>query len=141
MHTMNDVKIFDFSSKGDERGKLIIVEGKEDVPFEIKRVFYICGTDSKMVRGCHANRETEFMLINVAGTSKVKIKDAEGNEAIYYLNRPDIGIHIPSMMWKEMYDFSNDSVLLVLCSTHYNSEEYIRDFDEYVKEVNNILVD
>ncbi len=139
MHTMNDVRIYDFPHRGDERGNLIIAEGGSDVPFEIKRVFYICGTDRNMVRGRHANRQTEFMLINVAGTSKIKIRDGEGNEAIYILNRPDIGIYIPNMIWKEMYDFSEDSVLLVLCSTHYDADEYIRDYDQYEEEVQRIL--
>lgn len=138
MHTMNDVKLFDFPQKGDERGNLIIAEGGRDVPFEIKRVFYIYGTDRDMVRGEHANRQTEFMLINVSGTSRVKIKDGEGNEAVYILNRPNTGIYIPTMIWKEMYGFSEDSVLLVLASTHYDPDEYIRDYDDFVKEVSSL---
>ena len=113
----------------------MIAEGGIDVPFEIKRVFYIYGSDKDVVRGQHANRKTEFVLINVAGTSKVKVKDGEGNEAIFCLNRPHTGIYLPNMVWKDMYDFSEDSVLLVLASTHYDPEEYIRDYDEFVKEV------
>ena len=75
------------------------------------------------------------MLINVAGRSKVKVMDGEGNEAIYCLNRPHTGIYLPTMVWKEMYDFSEDSVLLVLASTHYNGDEYIRNYSDFVKEV------
>ena len=67
--------------------------------------------------------------------SKIKVKDGEGNEAIYCLNRPHTGIYLPTMVWKEMYDFSEDSVLFVFASTHYNPDEYIRDYDEYVKEI------
>ena len=121
---------------GDERGHLVIVEGNMDIPFEIKRVFYIYGSDETVVRGQHANKETEFLLINVSGTSKVKVKDGEGNEAIYCLNRPHTGVYIPTMVWKEMYDFSEDSVLLVLASQHYNPDEYIRNYDDYIKEIN-----
>ena len=125
--------MLEFSQKGDERGHLVIVEGMEDIPFEIKRIFYIYGSDKDVVRGKHANRESEFVLINVAGTSKVKVMDGKGNETIYSLNRPHTGIYLPKMIWKEMYDFSEDSVLLCLASTHYDSNEYIRDYDEFVK--------
>ena len=129
---MNKVKMLEFPQLGDERGHLVIAEGMQDVPFEIKRVFYIYGSDADVVRGQHANKETEFVLINVAGKSKVKVKDGEGNEAIYCLNRPHTGIYLPSMIWKDMYDFSEDSVLLVLASTHYNPDEYIRNYDDFV---------
>ena len=135
MHNMNKVQMLEFQQRGDERGHLVIAEGGIDVPFEIKRVFYIYGSDKDVVRGQHANRKTEFVLINVAGTSKVKVKDGEGNEAIFCLNRPHTGIYLPNMVWKDMSDFSEDSVLLVLASTHYDPEEYIRDYDEFVKEV------
>lgn len=135
MHNMNLVKMLDFPQKGDERGHLVIAEGGTDVPFEIKRVFYIYGSDKDVIRGQHANRETEFVLINVAGTSKVRVKDGEGNEAIFCLNRPHTGIYLPTMVWKDMYDFSEDSVLLVLASEHYKPNEYIRDYTMFVKEI------
>ena len=134
-HYLNDVKMLEFPQHGDERGHLVIVEGGQDIPFEIKRAFYIYGSDADVVRGQHANRKTEFVLINVAGKSKVRVKDGEGNEAIYCLNRPHTGIYLPTMVWKDMYDFSADSVLLVLASEHYDASEYIRDYDEYVKEI------
>lgn len=137
MHNMNKVRMLEFQQRGDERGHLVIVEGNQDIPFEIKRVFYIYGSDSEVVRGQHANRQSEFVLINVAGTSKVKVKDGEGNEAIYCLNRPHTGIYLPTMVWKDMYDFSSDSVLLVLASTHYNPDEYIRDYNDFVQEIEN----
>lgn len=86
------------------------------------------------MRGQHANRESEFVLINVSGTSKVRIDDGK-EEDIIELNRPMMGLYIPKMVWKDMYDFSEDSVLLVLASTHYDAGEYIRDYDEYIKEV------
>ena len=127
--------MLDFPEFGDERGHLVIAEGMKDVPFEIKRVFYIYGSDRDVVRGQHANRQSEFVLINVAGTSKVKVKDGEGNEAIYCLNRPHTGIYLPTMVWKDMYDFSEDSVLLVLASTHFDNEEYIRNYEDFQKEI------
>ena len=122
--------VISFNDLGDERGKLVVVEGGQDIPFEIKRVFYIYGSDSTIVRGQHANRESEFVLINVAGKSKVRITDCR-EEFVVDLDRPMIGVYIPKMVWKDMYDFSPYSVLLVLASTHYDGAEYIRDFDQY----------
>lgn len=135
MHNMNKVQMLEFPQHGDERGHLVIVEGGRDIPFDIKRAFYIYGSDKDVIRGQHANRKTEFVLINVAGKSKIKVKDGEGNEAIYCLNRPHTGVYLPTMVWKDMYDFSEDSVLLVLASEHYDPQEYIRDYDAFVKEI------
>ena len=135
MHNMNKVQLLEFPQRGDERGHLVIVEGKRDVPFDIKRAFYIYGSDSQVVRGQHANRQSEFVLVNVAGSCKVKVKDGEGNEAIFCLNRPHTGIYLPTMVWKDMYDFSPDSVLFVFASTYYDPNEYIRDYNEFVKEI------
>lgn len=136
MNVLNLAQMLEFSQKGDERGHLVIVEGMEDIPFDIKRIFYIYGSDKDVVRGQHANKNSEFVLINVAGTSKVKVKDGKGNEAIYSLNRPHTGIYLPKMVWKDMYDFSEDSVLLCLASTHYNPDEYIRNYEDFIKIVN-----
>ena len=126
--------IIEFNDLGDERGKLVVIEENDSIPFDIKRVFYIYGSDSTVVRGKHANRESEFVLINVAGQSKVRITDGK-EEFIVELNRPMMGVYIPKMVWKDMYDFSPDSVLLVLASTHYDGSEYIRDYEEYLKEI------
>lgn len=126
--------IFNFLDLGDERGKLVAIEGERDIPFEIKRIFYIYDSDNTVIRGQHANRESEFVLINVAGQSKVRITDGK-EEFVVDLNRPMMGVYIPKMIWKDMYDFSSDSVLLVLASTYYDGAEYIRDYEEYLKEV------
>ncbi len=123
-----------FADLGDERGKLVVAEGEIDIPFKIERVFYIYGSDASVVRGQHANRDSEFVLINVAGSSKVMITDGD-NKEIVTLSRPMEGLYLPKMVWKEMYDFSADSVLLVLASTHYDGDEYIREYDQYIKEI------
>lgn len=139
MQNWNNVQMLEFVEKGDERGHLVIAEGGIDIPFDIKRVFYIYGSDQNVVRGQHANRHTRFVLINVAGRSKVRVRDGKGNEAVYSLNRPHTGIYLPEMVWKDMYDFSEDSVLLVLASEHYDNTEYIRDYAEFEREVNGSL--
>lgn len=128
---LDKVKHLSFPQLGDERGHLVVVEGEQDIPFDIKRVFYIYGSDSNVIRGQHANKETEFVLINVSGKSKVRVDDGLGNERVFNLDKPHEGIYIPRMVWKDMYDFSPDSVLLVLASEHYDANEYIRDFEEY----------
>ena len=128
-------EIINFNEYGDERGNLVVAEGDGmDVPFAIKRVFYMYGSDDEVIRGQHANRKTEFVLINVSGTSKVKVDNGYESEIIE-LNKPRMGLYLKTMVWKDMYDFSPDSVLLVLASEHYDGEEYIRDYEEFIKEV------
>lgn len=132
---LNDrFNILEFPDLGDERGKLVVVEGEKQIPFAINRVFYIYDSDDTVIRGQHANRISEFVLINVSGKSKVRIDDGK-EECIVELNRPGMGLYLSAMLWKDMYDFSEDSVLLVLASTHYDGEEYIRNYDDYLKEI------
>lgn len=135
MSNIDKVKMLEFPQHGDERGHLVVVEGENDIPFAIQRMFYIFGSDAEVVRGQHANRKSEFVLINVAGSSRVKVSDGLGNEKIYCLDKPHTGIYLPTMIWKDMYSFSSDSVLLVLASEHYDPNEYIRDFEEFKKVV------
>ncbi|MDE7446847.1 MAG: FdtA/QdtA family cupin domain-containing protein [Lachnospiraceae bacterium] len=134
MNLQEKCPLLNFADLGDERGKLVVIEGGQAIPFQIQRVFYIYESDASVVRGQHANRESEFVLINVAGQSKVRVTDGS-EECVVELNRPMTGVYIPRMIWKDMYDFSEDSILLVLASTHYDEKEYIRDYEEYLKEV------
>lgn len=128
-------KIIEFKEYGDEKGNLVVAEGSGfDVPFDIRRVFYIYGSDPNIKRGNHANKYTQFVLINVSGSSKVLVDDGEKKEVIV-LDKPRMGLYLGTMVWKEMYDFSPDSVLLVLASEHYIESEYIRDYDEFCAEV------
>lgn len=132
--------IIQFDELGDERGRLVVIEGNKSIPFDIKRVFYIYGSESDVVRGQHANKESEFILINIAGSSKVRITDGT-EELIVNLHSPNMGVYIPKMLWKDMYDFSSDSVLLVLASTCYDGEEYIRNYEEYTSIMKGVAND
>jgi dTDP-4-dehydrorhamnose 3,5-epimerase-like enzyme len=132
---VEDVQRLTFPELGDERGYLVVIEGGNGVPFEIARVFYIYGSDAGVVRGRHANRFTEFVLINVSGSCRVDVTDGLGNAATYALDTPREGLYLPPMIWKDMYAFSEDSVLLILASDHYDAAEYIRDFDAFMEEV------
>lgn len=135
MKLSEQIKILNFSDLGDERGNLVVIEGNgHDIPFGIKRVFYIYGSDAQVVRGQHANRNTEFVLINVSGRSKVKVDNGYEKKVIK-LDKPRMGLYLPAMLWKDTYDFSEDSVLLVLASEHYDEKEYIRNYDDFMKEI------
>ena len=87
MNIKEQYKILEFGDLGDERGKLVVVEGSKDIPFDIQRVFYIYGSDNQVVRGQHANRESEFVLINVGGTSKVRIDNGHTEAIIEYADQ------------------------------------------------------
>lgn len=135
MAIQDQYKIINFKDLGDERGNLVVIEGEGmDIPFDIKRVFYIYGSDDTVVRGQHANRETEFLLVNVGGKSKVRVDNGE-ESVVVELDRPGMGLYLPPMLWKDMYDFSPDSILLVLASRHYDGKEYIRNYEDYLMEM------
>lgn len=127
--------LIDFQEFGDDRGKLVAIEGSKTIPFDIKRIFYIYGAESTAVRGHHANKESNFVLINISGKCKVKLFDGV-EEIIMVLDKPNIGLYIPKMIWKDMYDFSEDSILLCLASKNYDENEYIKDLEKYCKIVN-----
>ena len=118
-------KLFTFRELGDDRGKLVVVEALKDIPFEIKRIFYIYGTNADTVRGQHANRKSDFVLINLSGSCKIRLYD-ETEEYVVTLDRPNVGLYVPKMVWKDMYGFSEDSVLLTLSDEYYDPTEYIR---------------
>lgn len=120
-------KIFDGN-----RGKLVSIESNKNIPFSIDRVFYIFGTDTdNTVRGKHANKESEFVMVCLSGSCKVLVKDGVRSKE-FLLDSPHKGIYLPKMIWKEMFDFSKNCVLLVLSNMLYDSNEYINDFDEYI---------
>ena len=127
--------ILQFHPRGDERGWLVAVEGMKEIPFEIKRIFYIFGTQGDAVRGQHANRQSEFVLINVCGECKVRTDNGRGEKEVFLLNKPHEGVFIPRLYWKDMYDFSEGSILLCLASEGYDSTEYIRDYEAYCTEM------
>ena len=135
MNSVEDIKKLTLPELGDYRGRLVVVEGGEgrQIPFIMKRVFYIYGSDAEVVRGSHANRYSQFCLINVCGTSKVRAIDQSSKEKVFILDAPNMGIYLPAMIWKEMYGFSDDSILLVLSSEYYDKNEYIRDFEAFLK--------
>lgn len=119
---------------GDERGQLIAIESGINIPFEIKRVFFIYGTQPNVPRGQHSHYKTKQYLIAVNGSCKVTLDNGYSQET-YELNQPYIGLFQDAKVWGSMHDFSDDCVLLVLADQHYNEADYIRSYDEFKQVV------
>lgn len=124
-----------FQPHGDDRGQLVALEEFIDIPFEIKRVYYMYETGEGVRRGFHAHKSLEQILICIHGTCKILL-DNGFEKKIVPLEKPYEGLYISNDMWREMYDFSPDAVLLVLASDLYDESDYIRDYDEFIKMVN-----
>ena len=124
-----------FQPHGDDRGQLVAIEEFIDIPFEIKRVYYMYETGEGVRRGFHAHKSLEQILICIHGTCKILL-DNGFEKKIVPLEKPYEGLYISNDMWREMYDFSPDAVLLVLASDLYDESDYIRDYDEFIKMVN-----
>ncbi|WFE68822.1 FdtA/QdtA family cupin domain-containing protein [Thiomicrospira sp. R3] len=121
---------------GDERGQLVAIEAERQVPFEIKRVFYIYGTKENIPRGNHSHYKTKQYLISVAGSCKVTLDDGKGGKTTYDLDSPNKGLFQDALIWGTMHDFSEDNVLLVFADDYYKKEDYITDYNEFIKVVN-----
>ncbi|MCI8770864.1 MAG: WxcM-like domain-containing protein [Lachnospiraceae bacterium] len=121
-----------FQQHGDERGMLVALEEFKDIPFEIKRVYFMYETKSDIHRGFHAHKNLEQILICIHGSCKVRL-DNGLEKKVVSLEKPYEGLYISNDMWREMYDFSEDAVLLVLASDFYHEEDYIRDYDEFIE--------
>jgi hypothetical protein len=123
-------KVYDLVDTGDDRGGLIPFEKGMNVPFEVRRAFYIFNTRPGTARGSHANRNSQFLFVVISGSCKVKI-DNGVEQSVAELNRPNQALWLDKMVWKEMYDFSYNAILLVLSNEKYDESEYIRDYDDY----------
>lgn len=131
-----EIKTIEFVKHGDERGMLVSIEAMKDIPFEVKRVYYIFDTATAVRRGFHAHKNLKQVLICVNGSCKILLDNGSEREEVL-LSNPDIGLIIESNIWREMFDFSKDAVLLVLASEYYDESDYIRnysDFISYIKE-------
>ena len=134
---MKNVEIMSFKKISDDRGVLIPMEYPLQLPFEIKRIYYIYDVEKKERRGFHSHRDLEQILIAISGSVKILVK-TPNEEQIIELNDKSKGLYIGPMIWREMFDFSEDAVLLVLASREYNKKDYIRNLDDYLKEAREI---
>lgn len=123
-----------FQEHGDERGHLIALEEWKDIPFTIKRVYYMYDTKSGIHRGFHAHKSLQQILVCVHGSCKILL-DNGTEKKIVYLEKPYEGLYIPSNIWREMYDFEHDAVLMVFASEIYDESDYIRDYDTFLSYI------
>lgn len=119
-----------FPPLGDVRGSLVALEAHKTVPFDVKRVYYIFGTQSGVSRGFHAHRALQQVAVCVTGICRVVLDDGQRREEVW-LDSPTKGLLIGDLVWREMHDFSPDCVLLVLASEHYKESDYIRSYDDF----------
>lgn len=133
---MSLIEWIDFRPLGDSRGSLVAVElGRPDsVPFAVKRIYYIYGTGKGISRGFHAHRDLEQVAICLAGRCRFVLDDGHRREEVW-LDSPNRGLRIGRLVWREMDEFTNDCVLLVLASEHYNETDYIRNYNDFVAEI------
>ena len=129
---MSLIKTVSFKPLGDERGSLVALEGNKNVPFDIKRVYYLFATKEGVVRGFHAHKNLKQVAVCVTGSCRFVLDDGSRKEDII-LDSPTVGLIIEEMVWREMHDFSDDCVLLVLASESYDEDDYIRDYQEFIK--------
>ncbi|NMB57351.1 WxcM-like domain-containing protein [Candidatus Beckwithbacteria bacterium] len=127
-------KLLKFNIMGDDRGSLISLEQSKNIPFKINRVYYIYGTKTNVVRGKHAHTSLKQVVVCVNGSCKFLLDDGLKKEVIE-LNSPDVGLYIGKNIWREIYNFSKDCILIVLANKQYNEEEYIRDYKKFIKTI------
>ena len=124
-----------FLTKGDERGNLIALEENKNIPFDIKRVYYIFNTQNDIKRGLHAHKKLEQILICVNGSCDILLDDGKEKSIVQLANRNE-GLLIEKMVWHEMFNFSADCVLMALASDYYYEEDYIRNYDIFINNFN-----
>ncbi len=131
---MTQNNLINFKILGDERGQLIALEEKRDIPFAIRRVFYIYGTLEGISRGEHSHYKTKQFLVAVAGSCKITLDNGTKKET-YDLDKPNIGLLQDALVWGSMYDFSTDCVLMVLADSYYDENDYIRNYDDFLEVI------
>ena len=125
-----------FQPHGDERGQLVALEEFKDIPFHIKRVYYMYDTGEGVVRGFHAHKSLQQILVCIHGSCKIKLDNGK-EKKIITLDKPCEGLYVSHAIWREMFDFSPDAVLMVLASELYDETDYIRNYDEFLAYVKN----
>jgi dTDP-4-dehydrorhamnose 3,5-epimerase-like enzyme len=135
MHgSVDDQQLVSLPPMGDDRGSLCVIEAERDTDFPIARVYYIFGTQAGVARGFHAHLALRQLAICVSGSCTMVFDDGRKRRSVV-LDRPDKGVTIGPMIWREMHDFSDDAVLMVLADRHYDETDYIRDYDTFLAMV------
>ncbi|ASG87750.1 sugar 3,4-ketoisomerase [Salmonella enterica] len=124
------MKLIQLSKKEDHRGALVVVEQHRDIPIEIKRVYYMFDTDTNVRRGFHAHKRLTQVAISIKGSCKFLLDDGEAVEHVL-LDSPSAGLVIEPMVWHEMYDYSDDCILMILADDYYDEDDYIRNYEQF----------
>lgn len=132
---MTLIKTIPFKPLGDERGSLVALEGVRSLPFDIRRVYYIFGTKEGVSRGFHAHINLKQVAVCVTGSCRFLLDDGFSKEE-FVLDSPTTGLVIENLIWREMYDFSPDCVLMVLADQYYDESDYIRNYEDFLERVN-----
>lgn len=127
-------RLVEFHAFDDARGTLVALEGERNIPFAIRRVYYLTALSARYARGFHAHRQLQQVAICLAGSCRFVLDDGRTRRD-FTLDSPRIGLHMGPMVWREMHDFSPDCTLLVLASDHYSESDYIRDYAQFLAEV------
>ncbi|MEH6908133.1 sugar 3,4-ketoisomerase [Neobacillus drentensis] len=130
---MEIVKI-DFPVIGDERGSLVALEQLKNIPFEIKRVYYMYDLQNDLARGFHAHKELQQILICLNGSCKVLLDNGKEKQVIL-LDKPNSGLLIDTMIWHEMFEFSDNCSLIVIASDYYNEDDYYRNYEAFLEAI------
>ena len=131
MSTINECKIIDLPKIHDERGNLSFIEEETHIPFQIERIYWIYDVPGGQTRGGHAFKDQKELIVALSGSFDVVVKDGLVKQT-YSLNRSYYGLYIPNGIWREMNNFSTNSLAIVLSSTMYNEDDYIREYKEYL---------
>ena len=128
---IDECKVIDFPVVHDHRGNLTFVEGQVHIPFEIERVYYLYDVPGGAKRGGHAHKELEQVIVAMSGSFDVVLNDGDEEKRVH-LNRSYKGLYVPTMIWRELDNFSSGSVCMVLASNRFTEEDYLRDYQEYL---------
>ena len=131
---MSLFKLIDLLRIGDELGSLVAIEANQDIPFDVKRVYYMLNVQAGCARGFHAHRKLKQLAVCVSGSCRILLDDGKNKESVV-LDSPAKGLLIGDLVWREMHDFTSDCVLLVLASGHYDESDYIHDYNDFIREV------
>lgn len=133
---MNEPRIIQLPKILDRRGNLSVIEELQNVPFEIKRTFWIYDVPGDSQRGGHAYKKSEEFIVALSGSFDVVLDCGDGERKVYHLNRSYYGLYVPKMVWREMQNFSTNSLALVVSNTEYDAADYIREYKKFVELAN-----
>lgn len=135
--SVDDCKVVELPIVHNESGNISVLENGVNIPFEIKRVYYLYDVPMGAERGGHGHYKLEQYVVAVSGSFTFVLDDGETKKEVF-LNHPNKALHIKPGIWREMTDFSSGSICLVLASLHYDEEDYIRNYEEYLDYIEKV---